>query len=200
MSRSVGWHRLVCPGVERVAVVGTTGSGKTTLARTLAGVLGYPHVELDELHWGPGWTAADTASFRAETSRALAGDRWVVDGNYAAVRDIVWSRADTILWLDYSVGTVLSRLLVRTVRRSLGSETLWNGNRERFWVQFTTRESIILWMFKTHWRRRKEYPLLLAAPEYAHLRSFRFYSPRQTQAWLDALRSASREEPGPPAA
>jgi adenylate kinase family enzyme len=182
--------------MKRVAVVGTTGSGKTTLARALAEVLGHPHVELDELHWGSGWTAADPASFRAEASRALAGDRWVVDGNYAAVRDIVWSRADTILWLDYSVGTVLSRLLVRTVRRSLGSETLWNGNRERFWVQFTTRDSILLWMFKTHWRRRKEYPLLLAAPEYAHIRSLRFSSPGQTQAWLEALQAAPRKPLG----
>jgi hypothetical protein len=152
--------------------------------------LGVPHVELDALHWGPNWTEADTNTFRADVHRALTGDRWVVDGNYAAVREIVWSRADTIVWLDYSVGTVLSRLLVRTVRRSLGLETLWNGNRERFWVQFATRDSIIIWMFKTHWNRRKTYRALLAAPEHMHLRSLRFSSPRQAGEWLEALRSA----------
>lgn len=183
--------------MQRIAVVGTTGSGKTTLARAVATRLGVPHVELDALHWGPNWAEAETPAFRRDVEQALAGDRWVVDGNYAAVRDIVWSRADTILWLDYSVGTVLSRLLARTVRRSLGSETLWNGNRERFWVQFASRDSIIVWMFETHWKRRKAYPALLAAPEHAHLRSLRFSSPREAQAWLEALGAAPRGNVGP---
>lgn len=170
--------------MQRIAVVGTTGSGKTTLARDLAERLGIPHVELDALHWGPNWTEAETPAFRRDVEQALAGEAWVVDGNYSAVRDIVWSRADTIVWLDYSVGTVLSRLLMRTLRRSLGLETLWNDNRERFWVQFASRDSIILWMFKTHWRRRRAYAALLAEPRHAHLQWSRLQSPAATAAWL----------------
>ena len=63
---------------------------------------GVPHVELDAIHWLPGWVEQDPAEFRAGVSQAIAGPRWVVDGNYTRVRDLVWSRATTIIWLNYS--------------------------------------------------------------------------------------------------
>lgn len=183
--------------MKRIAVVGTTGSGKTTLARGIARTLGVPHVELDALQWGPDWTPAETATFRADVAAALAGESWVVDGNYAAVRDLVWSRADTVVWLDYSAGTVLWRLLVRTLRRGLRQEVLWNGNRERLWFHFTSRDSILLWMLQTHWRRRREYGELLARPEHAHLEAHRLLSPAEAERWLARL---ARAEAHPPTA
>ena len=170
--------------MKRIAVVGTTGSGKTTLARRLATGLGVPHLELDALQWGPNWTPVAPHAFRADVAAALAADRWIVDGNYSAVRDLVWSRADTVVWLDYSAGTVLWRLLVRTFRRGLRREELWNGNRERLWMHFVSGDSIFLWMFKTHWRRRREYAALLRRSEHAHLTAHRLSSPRETEAWL----------------
>lgn len=179
--------------MQRIAVVGTTGSGKTTLAKRIAEILGVPHVELDALQWGPDWTPAEIPAFRTDVAAALAGDRWVVDGNYAAVRDIVWSRCDTVVWLDYSAGTVLWRLLVRTVRRGLRQEVLWNGNRERLWFHFASRDSILLWMLKTHWRRRRTYRDLLAQPENAHLRAVRLLDPRKANAWIARLRSESAQ-------
>ena len=181
--------------MQRVAVVGTTGSGKTTLARTLAGALEVPHVELDALHWGPGWSAAGREAFRENTELALAGDSWVVDGNYKKVRDIIWSRADMVVWLDYSVGTILRRLFVRTLRRSLGHEELWNGNRETFRTQFLSRESLFLWVFRTHWRYRATYAALLAAPEHAHLHAVRLQGPREAEVWLRNVRSAREHRP-----
>jgi adenylate kinase family enzyme len=94
---------------RRVAVVGTSGSGKTTLARRLAQRLGVPHVELDALHWEADWTPVQREVFRERVSRVLDGDAWTTDGNYSAVRDIVWGRADTVVWLDYALGVVMER-------------------------------------------------------------------------------------------
>lgn len=76
-----------------VAVVGTSGAGKTTTARLIAARLQLPHVELDALHWDANWTMAPLPVFRERVARALAGEAWVIDGNYGKVRDLVWPQA-----------------------------------------------------------------------------------------------------------
>lgn len=178
-----------CP--RRVAVVGTSGSGKTTLAQRLAQRLGIPHVELDALNWGPNWTPAPQEDFRRAACQALAGDAWIIDGNYQAVRDIVWSRADTVVWLDYSLAVVMARVTWRTIRRAVTRQELWSGNRERFSEAFFGRESIIWWAFSTYGRRKREYPVLFSQPEYAHLRVVRLASPRLARLWLETLPSGT---------
>lgn len=180
----------------RIAVVGTSGSGKTTLARRLSGRLGVPHVELDALHWGPAWTPADTDVFAERTAQALSGPSWVTDGNYSKVRHVVWSRAETLVWLDYALPVVLARGVWRTVRRVVTREELWNQNREEFAASFLSRDSIILWILKTYRRRRREYPVLFAKPEYAHLRVVHLRSPREAEHWLQGLPSVPSPLPG----
>jgi adenylate kinase family enzyme len=174
---------------RRIAVVGTSGSGKTTLASRLAQRLRIPHVELDALHWGPDWTPVSWELFRERVSHVLSGDAWSTDGNYSRVRDIVWGRADTVVWLDYSLPVVMARVTRRTMKRTLGREELWNGNRERFWAAFFSRDSIIWWALSTYRRRKKEYPLLFCQTQYAHLRVVHLTSPHATHRWLDGLPS-----------
>lgn len=173
--------------MRRVTVVGTTGSGKTTLAREIAGRLGIPHVELDAMNWGPNWTEVSREVFRERVAGALQGATWVVDGNYSKARDIVWPRADTIVWLDYPLWLILGRLLVRTFRRTLTREELWSGNRERLREQFFSRNSLLLWALQTYRHRRRTYPRLLAQPEHTHLMLVRLRSPAETTAWLERL-------------
>ena len=183
------------PHLRRVAVVGTSGSGKTTLARRLSERLGIPHVELDALHWEPNWTPAEPEVFSERTAQALSGPTWVTDGNYSQVRSIVWSRADTVVWLDFSLPVVMGRMLRRTVRRLVTREELWNQNRENLAGAFLSRDSIILWALQTYRRRRREYPVLLSKPEHAHLKVVHLRSPRKAQRWLESLPAASLEKP-----
>ena len=178
------------PG-RRIVVVGTTGSGKTTTARRLAETLGYPHVELDALHWEPNWTPATVEVFRDRVRRAIEGPCWVVDGNYSAVRDVLWPAADSIVWLDYALPVIVGRLLRRTIRRSLWREELWNGNREHLVRALFSTDSILLWALRTYRRRRREYPELFRRPEYGHLRIICLRSPRQTEAWVEMLGMAA---------
>ncbi len=168
---------------QRLLVLGTTGSGKTTLAATLAGRLGAPHIELDSLYWGPNWTPYPPEQFRADVAAAVAGERWVMDGNYSQVRDLVWPRAQTVIWLDFPLTVVYPRLLRRTLGRWLRREWLWQTNRERLRLQFT-RDSLFLWAWTSSRRRRVEYPRLFQQPEYAHLHILIFRSPRALARWL----------------
>jgi adenylate kinase family enzyme len=172
---------------RRIVVVGTTGSGKTTLARRLADILTLPHIELDALQWEPNWTPARPEVFRERVAEAVTGEAWVADGNYSAVRDIVWPPAETLVWLDYSFVTTFVQLFRRTVRRILTQEELWSGNRERFREQFLSRESLFLWFLRTYFRRRRQVPLVLESPAYAHLNLVRLRSPKETREWLSRL-------------
>ena len=172
---------------QRISVVGTSGSGKTILAQQIAQQFQIPHIELDALHWEPNWVAAEPQVFRERVAEALSGDRWVIDGNYSKVRDIVWSRADTVVFLDYNFWLVLRRLLRRTVRRSFNQEELWNGNHENIRTSFFSQESVLLWMLQTHQQNHKKYPLLFQKPEYAHLSVIQLQSPQAAAEWLMQL-------------
>lgn len=173
--------------MERVSVIGTTGSGKTTFSRRLAGLLDVPHIELDAIHWRQGgWSPLPKERFQAEVATVADGPRWVIEGNYSAVRPAVWARAETVIWLDYSFAVTFSRLLQRTLRRSLRREELWGGNQENL-VLMLSRESILLWCLKTYRRNRQKFHQELARPENAHLRLLRFDSPHRAEIWLKGV-------------
>ena len=130
---------------NRIVVLGTTGSGKTTVAKEIARILGVTHVEFDAYRHGPNWTETPDDIFREQLREALQGDTWVADGNYSVTRDVVWPRATTVIWLDYPLRIVMWRLFWRIMRRGILRHELWNGNRESIWGHFFTRESLFLW-------------------------------------------------------
>ena len=170
-------------------MVGVAGSGKTVLAARLARRLGIPHVELDALHWGPGWAEPTPEDFRARVAQALRGERWVADGNYGKAREVTWGRANTLVWLDYPLAQSLGRLFVRTVRRIALREVLWNGNRETLRGQLGA-DSLFPHAVRSHARHRTQYPALLQRPEFAHLKLIRLRSPRGARRWLESIPSA----------
>ena len=173
--------------MQRIVVVGTSGAGKTTFAEALAGRLAVPHVELDALHWGPRWTPAPREVLRARVAEAVAAPTWVLDGNYGAVRDLTWRRADTLVWLDYPLPLIMARLVRRTLGRMHRREELWGtGNREEWGNAVFARDSLFRWALSSHGRHRREFPGLLTG-EYAHLSSHRFRSPAAAGAWLAAV-------------
>ena len=179
--------------MNRVIVVGTTGSGKTTLAGQLAQKMNCPFIELDALFWNPGWVKTPPDEFRRRVVEAIAPERWAAGGNYSTARDLVWQRADSLVWLDYPLPLILLRLFKRTVRRIISQEELWAGNRESFRASFMSRDSLFLWALQSNPKQRRTWPIELQKPEYAHLRVFHFRRPRETQAWLDAFTKDERE-------
>ena len=173
--------------MARVVVIGTSCVGKTTFAQALARGLNFPHVELDSLHWQQNWIPRPPEEFRALTAEALAKDCWITDGNYGAVRDLVWSRATTIIWLNYSFPVVLWRALVRTIRRVLTQEELFSGNRETLRMAFFSRESILWWVITTFHRRRRQYRRLFDTATTPRLAYVEFRSPAEARNFLRGI-------------
>ena len=175
--------------LKRVVVVGTSGSGKTTFDRSLASKMRAPHVEFDAYRHGPNWAETPNDIFRRNLSEALSGPVWVADGNYSIVRDVVWSRATAIVWLDYPFPLTFWRLLWRTIGRAVRRTELWNGNRENLWGHLFTRDSLLLWAIQTHWPRRRRYRQVLELPEYRHLTVFHVHRPKEANSLLDSIAS-----------
>jgi len=165
-------------------MVGTSGSGKTTVGRKLAARLGVPFIELDAIFHQPGWTELPRAEFRSRVQGMTDGDAWVLDGNYSSVLDLVWARADTVVWFDLPRAMVMRQLIPRTVGRMLSRRELWNGNRESLKFLLNRDESILWWAWTQHDKYAKRYAEAIADPANAHLAFVRVRSRAETRALL----------------
>ena len=174
--------------LTRAIVIGTSCSGKTTFARDLAARLDAPHTELDSLHWLPGWKERDPESFRSLVGEWAARERWIIDGNYTRVRDILWPRATALIWLDYPFPLVFWRSVRRTITRAATGEEICNGNRESLRIAFS-RNSIILWAIQTHKKNKRRYDGLFKSRDYSHLGKVRLKTPKAAAAFLDRAES-----------
>ena len=167
-------------------MVGNSGSGKSTLGAALASRLGAPYIELDSILHQPGWTELPRPEFRARVEAVAAGDAWVIDGNYTAVRDLVWARADTVVWIDLPRPLVMRRIVARTLRRAVLRQELWNGNREPAsnWLTLDPERSIIMWSWTQHAKYRVRYGDAMADPALTHLTFYRLRTPAEVRAFL----------------
>jgi len=181
---------LDVPTEPRVVVVGTSSAGKSFLAARLAAKLRVPHVELDQLFWGPGWQPKPADEFARLVAESTRGPSWVADGNYSPVREVLWPRANVIIWLNYSFALVLWRGIKRSVGRSLRRSELWHGNRESLRRTFLSRDSILLWIVSTYHRRQREFDELRASRAYPDAAWLEFRHPRQADKWLAGVKHA----------
>ena len=176
---------------RRIIVIGSSNAGKSTLAQRLAERLGVPFIELDALHWEPGWVMADRAVFRERVRRAIEPQSWVMAGNYThQQQDVSWPVADTIVWLDLGLPTLLRRVVARSWRRWRSRELLWGTNRETFWEHFMLwdpERSLISYMLKTHRTRRRQFEAFTRDPRWSHLTFIRLRSVEAIERWLDAI-------------
>lgn len=171
-----------------MSVVGSSGSGKTTVGAALANRLGVRFVELDSLQHLENWTPVDPDVFLRQVDEVASGDEWVIDGNYGeVVRDgPVWRRADTVVWLDVPKRVAMWQVTRRTIGRAITRRELWNGNREQWSnvVSWDPNRSMPRWVWTTHGQVRRQYQWLSAHPDHAHLTFVRLRSRREAERWL----------------
>ena len=174
---------------ERINVVGTSGSGKSSLSRQIATHLDLPYIELDQLFWKANWTESPDEELFQKLRVALSANRWVLDGNYDRTRHIKWALVQTVVWLDLPIYLVFSRVFVRAMTRSSTGEELWAGNKETFRKTFLSRDSIILWSLITHAKNRKRYAALSENDGYRHIRFVRLRSTKEVDEFVNNLTS-----------
>jgi adenylate kinase family enzyme len=180
--------------VERVWVVGNSGSGKTTVARELARRLDLPHLELDSVYHQAGWQPLGAEEFRDRVTSHVEGPSWVVDGNYAQVGDLLGERADTLVWIDLPRSSVMRQLAARTLSRGLRRKELWNGNREtlRSMLSRDPEKSIMLWAWRHHHVYAERYAALAARSAKSAIDVVRLRSRREVEDFLTEVGVDSR--------
>ncbi len=175
--------------MDRISIIGTSGSGKTTLARRLAERLDLEHLELDGVFHQADWTMLPDDEFQARVEDFCAGDRWVVCGKYATVREIVFARADTIVCVDHNRLRQTLRVAGRTLGRVVKREELWNGNREsarNLWPFGDPERSMVKWTWTNVPRARALFDRLEAEPPHPDVRVIRLRGWPEVDAFLAA--------------
>jgi adenylate kinase family enzyme len=186
-------HCHIQPG-HRIIVVGTSGSGKTYVAKRLAEVLGLTYICSDAIIWRANWIQTELAEQVEEYDQATRANSWAIDRNVGSLKApndlMILDRADTLVWLDLPRLEAYRQVLLRTIRRAWTQEPMWHGNCESWRLSFFSRDSILLWAVKTYAQRRREYAAIFADPDFAHLKKVRLASRRQVNAWLASLDGA----------
>ncbi len=142
--------------MRRVCIIGPCGAGKSTLAIELGKRTGLPVVHMDRLHWKPGWVESSPVELVTRLERVLAGEAWIIDGNYGGTMAMRLARADTVIFLDYPPRIYRWRVLKRIVRGyGRTRPDMTEGCPERFSPEFLryvwrfhrdSRPSICRWL------------------------------------------------------
>lgn len=181
--------------MKRISVVGSSGSGKTAVARRLAEAMSVSHVELDALHWGADWSAATKEELSERVRAATAGEAWVVDGNYwSKLGPQVWTMADTVVWVSPPRWRAIWQSITRTVRRAATRQELWGGNREswRGLMFWRGEDSILWWAWTTYARTQERYARAMDDPTWEHITFHRLRTRREIERFVAQVRAHSR--------
>jgi len=166
---------------RRVAVIGASGAGKSTLATRLAAQYGLPYVATDAVYWQPGWRPTPAADVRAWLAQATAAERWVMDGNFEPDRDLLWARAELIVWLDLPWRITVRRALSRNLGWWLSREPVWGGQR----MTLVKAIAGVRHAVRSHGQKHRDYPGLLAA--FPTVQVARIAGARELERWLSAV-------------
>ena len=167
---------------RKILIYGVTGSGKSTLARRLSNHVGIPWHSVDDLSFGPDWTAIPPETVKGRIAEIVAGESWILDSAYSKWLDVVLEREPLILALDYPRYVSFGRLLRRTLSRVVTREPVCNGNVES-WRLALSRDSILLWHFRSFRSKRAR----IHAWRDAGKEVVVFRSPAEVEQWLARL-------------
>lgn len=176
--------------MNKINVVGTSATGKSTFSRALAKRLELHYIELDNLFWLDDWQECPDEIFFAkiEAEIAQAQHGYVIDGNYTRSIPVKWAEIDTVIWLDLPFPVNFYRSVKRAFHRAWHKQNLWpSSNNQESLKQMFGQDSIIWWMVKTHAKNRQKYFEMMTAPEYQHLKWIRLTSQKQVNQFLEQI-------------
>ncbi|MGA3125018.1 MAG: AAA family ATPase [Polyangiaceae bacterium] len=174
----------------RILVLGNGGSGKTSLASTLAAVYGLKLISVDALRWDDEWTQRSSEDVLVRLRAALASSRWVAEDGALRWLHVLVPPSDIILWLDADQRRCAFRVARRAFRRRLGTEPRERAKPE----PWTLVLRHCRWCLRYNAERRPTYEEIQRANP---ARTLRLKKARSVQELLKALTTASSADGTP---
>ena len=165
--------------MKRILVIGSGGSGKSTVSTQLGAILGLPVIHLDQLYWKPGWEKPSKEEWARTVEELIAQPEWIIDGNFGATLPQRIKRADAIILLDVSRWVCLWRVAKRALKyRGRHRPDMAPGCQERFDLEF------IRWIW-TYPRKSRPAKLALLSATGPDQRVVILRSGREVRHFLD---------------
>ena len=171
---------------RRVVVTGMAGAGKSTFSRALSAKTGLPVVHLDLHFWKPGWVPTPDDEWSEKQRGLLAGEQWIVDGNYHETLDLRLERADTVVFLDTPWWICAQRALARGVRERPAGFELPVGCDESAWRRLRD-EWRLAWRIWRVRRSERERELGILSQHGRHVALHVLRSRRAVRGFLDGV-------------
>lgn len=169
--------------MRRVAIIGSGGAGKSTLARKLGEITGLAVIHLDREYWRPGWTETPKPEWKARVEELVTGEEWIIDGNFGGTMEIRLAAADTVVLLDFPRMLCMYRAIKRAVTyRNRTRPDMGPGCTEKLDLAFLRW----IWQFPGKTLATIEGRLAKLGPE---VKLIRLHSPNEVEAFLSEVRS-----------
>ena len=157
------------------------------MVKRIAEEFSIPVIDIDTLRRAAGKSEVPEQVFSHLVTESVKGDMWIIDGSYTSVQDLIWSRAEAIVWLDFSFGVVLSRLIKRSLYRIFIRKKSEKPVKARN-QPAGERAGNYLRAILTGKQRRERYFAALYNSKHTHLHIIRLTSPEDATLWLDLLK------------
>ena len=168
--------------MQRILIIGGSGTGKSTLAREMGARLELPVIHLDQHFWSPGWVQPEPEEWRRRVAELAARDAWVIDGNYSGTLAMRLPRAEAVVWLDLPRRIYFPRAVLRMLKGyGRVRSDIAPGCPERLDWQFLSKW---VWTYPT---RSRPKTLALLGTVRGRLPVIVLKTPREVRAFVDGL-------------
>lgn len=155
--------------MKKILILGNCGVGKTTFSRKLAKKLSLPLIHLDLLYWQPNWTKPSLQAWRETVTTLVAGEKWIIEGNYRNSLDLRVPASDTVIFLDFPKSLAMWRALTRFFqsmgrnRPEIGGENLEKIDWQFLqWIATYPRDQIVAEIMKY---RENQHIIIIKSPK-----------------------------------